>query len=674
MRENKKSSQFKALFIFTLLFAFILDKKGSDFFAQNNPIAIPHSEVNPTTPIDGFRENNSITPLAPTTITNNEKGIKSEFEWTTLRSIDRTAYMQSQRFNWFRRKILSEKTFQIYNNIVSVIKNIIKSVGLFKEKIKEVDDLKGQFDTNIKKKITEFNAEFYSFSQIFDYINLLEKQFLICKDSHLYIHNKEFRKKIDRETQLFINIRSMLKNIEENKTAFDQTYMILLNSVQNLEDIKEQTKLYEEEAWNKYQQLDELINDQNANRHFLEVSNIFDNITNYNGYIRNTFLRFFNQGIANLSDGSEGILSLVDSFFVFLIGLGERIQNFELEINQEIKKEKEKFLAEQEEARLKEEAITAAAMKKKLALEAEKNQLPWYKKFLSNVSSYKNDIIGLIEKHLSTVIAKITNQYNAFFNKSSQSANIKELIPHVSQKQETTIVENLSEKLPSGGGSPEVITIAPTITTHSNLISEPKLPENPIIENSTIITENVFEQENKTSPVALKEKEKMGSASYPKKSSEIRQQLPTEITNGENNQQPSPIAATEEILINQQQPIDQSKEQFSEKEPFSYKQTQLKDQEYKDLTNPLVDLSALEKNINRGNRSDLAISSPTVFAMEVAPESHNSFQRNIGNKQENQKINQEIKRANQKINQEIKRAKQNKKKRKNREKRKNKKN
>lgn len=619
MRRNKKNSQGKLFFIFILCFAFFTKEAGD---AASIPL-LGQTETAFSTP---QIQTATGTPLISQVSTEPAgTGLKNEFQWTEINRPEKQIYTQAYRFNWYRRKILSEKTFSIYNNIVTIIGNIIKSVNLFKEKISEVDTLNREFQKNIETKITSFNQNLHSFSEVGNILIDLDKRFLSFKESHLYLNNKDFRRKIDKESQTLLNIKSMLQNIEDNNKAFEYAYRELSGSIKNLEQIKEESKSFEDIAWNKYQQLDELINDQNANKNFLEITNIFDNLTNYNFYIRNTFLQFFNQGLSNLSQGSDAILNLVDDFFQKINSFTTQINNFFTEIEQDIALEKQKFFEEQEKIRLAEEQAAAIALKKKLDLEREKNKLPWYQEALNKALIYTQDVFSKAKEYLVKIGTKIINYYNNFLNKSPSILSIKKHNPHVSSEQKTTVSDNLSGPFPATASNAEIVLTPSVISLKTEeKIQKPLLPEDPKIDKEILTTsENVFENKEKNILIP-KEHEKRGSASYPAKPLEITQQASPDITSNL-PATPTSITASEEITAGETQQA--SGEQTSGgPERFTYKETVLKDQEHKDLVNPLIDLSGIERDIRSGNRSNLAISSPAIFAVEAGPESQ-SFSR-----------------------------------------------
>lgn len=160
MRRNKKNSQGKLFFIFILCFAFFTKEAGD---AASIPL-LGQTETAFSTP---QIQTATGTPLISQVSTEPAgTGLKNEFQWTEINRPEKQIYTQAYRFNWYRRKILSEKTFSIYNNIVTIIGNIIKSVNLFKEKISEVDTLNREFQKNIETKITSFNQNLHSFSEV----------------------------------------------------------------------------------------------------------------------------------------------------------------------------------------------------------------------------------------------------------------------------------------------------------------------------------------------------------------------------------------------------------------------------------------------------------------------------------------------------------------------------
>jgi hypothetical protein len=626
MKKNKKNPRSKLFFIFVPFFAFLTKEAGDGASIPESPstaLIIPQPEIQAMTETPLITQGATQLP---------ETGLKSEFQWTEVNSPEKL-YTQTHRFNWYRRKILSEKTFSIYNNIVTVIANIIKSVNLFKEKIIEVNALNTDFKKNIETKITIFNQNAHSFPEVRNILFDIEKRFLECKESHLYLNNKDFRKRIDKEVQTLLNLKTMLQNIEDNQKAFEDAYRELSGSVNSLEQIKEESKNFEDIAWNKYQQLDELINDQNANKNFLEITNIFDNLTNYNFYIRNTFLQFFNQGLSNLSQGSDAILGLVDEFFQNINLFTTQINNFFTEIEQDIALEKQKFFEEQEKIRIAEEQAAAAILKKKLDLEREKNKLPWHQEALKKSLIYTQDVFSKAKNYLVEIGTKIINYYNKFFNKSLFIQSIKKHNPLVAKEQQTTVSENL--QLPQTVSNAEIILTPPISTLKTEeKIQRPLLPEAPSINKEIITaTENVFENKEKNI-IIPKEHEKRGSASYPAKPLEIKQQAPTDLT--QNLPNTGSIIASEEIGAGETQQA--SGEQTSgAPERFTYKETVLKDQEHKDLVNPLIDLSGVARDIRSGNRSTLAISSPTIIAVEAGPESQSFSKKNYEKEQNKDK-------------------------------------
>ena len=627
-----------SLVLFFFIFSKVYTSQEEIDYSPNNPVenTLATGSIIPTQPV---QSNNTLQQQVLETQ-------KNQFSWQEV-SPSHTIKIPNNRFNWYRRKILSEKTFGIYNNILAVINSIIKSINLFKEKTAEVTQLKNDFSENTKIKLIQFNQSFLSFNDVSNFITVLENKFATYKEAHLYINNKNFRKKIDHEVQSFSNLKSMLQNIIENTAIFDTAYITFLNSVNNLEQLKEDAKKEEEIAWNKYQQLDELINDQNAHKNFLEVTNIFDNLSNNNAYIRSTFLQFFNESLLNLSNGSEHILNLTDNLLKNITELERKMATFFSEIEQEEINIKQKFLQEQQEKLLAEERLKAIEAQKKIAAEREKNKLSWYNSLFLRIKKYGNELSSIVTSHLNHLVNKAINYYNLLFKKEHISASIKKHAPVIAKNQSTTVSQNISGLTVNTNNAVETILTPPQLNTPEEQIEPSVLtPEAPLSAPET--SEDIFSKQKQT--IIPKEHKKRGSASYP-----AAPVISSQFSGNQPDQQQFPsfdpsagVAASEEIGTPEQTNIENQKDQLSE-EKFAYKALDTQGQETRELINPLVDLSGITKDIGVGNRAYLGISTDSIEAVEGGPESQDNRNSRSRERTNNTESKRNLEKSNKKV-------------------------
>ena len=239
---------------------------------------------------------------------NTPENYNNQNAWQQVNS-NNTIDLSTRQFNWQQRKIIKQKSYRIYTNLNIVIEDINDIISKFSLKVNDIKQVLKNFDNEVILKCNILDNKYNTLNDLMNYIAIWNDSINQFKKTVYYSLHKDFRKKIDAEGQNFKNIKNMIEHYNDSIFKIHNLEDILINSVNNLYSLQKTAIEYEEQAWIKYQQLDELINDVLAENIFLEINNCSENAILINTYLRGDFLNFFNQGMSNLSDSNILILT-----------------------------------------------------------------------------------------------------------------------------------------------------------------------------------------------------------------------------------------------------------------------------------------------------------------------------------------------------------------------------
>ncbi len=533
---------------------------------------------------------------------NNNQNNFNQNSWDTVSSNVNNIELNNRQFNWQQRKIIKQKSYKIYSNLNVVIEDINDIVDKFSLKINNIKEVVDNFNSVISQKCNELNNNFYQINEFIYYVNFWNDKVNEFKKTIYFTLNKDFRKKIEMEWQNFENIKNMINHYQYSIFKMYSLKDSLINSIDDLYSLQKTAIGYEENAWAKYQQLDELINDNLAESIFLEINNCSDNAILINTYLRGDFLDFFNQGMVNLNRANKYILSAIDDLISHINQTNLFIESLDQEIKiYDEKKQKEKIALEIEERAKIENELKLKELKKQKALQAAEEEKPFYQKIISFLFIYfdivKNYFLefynNIIIKNLNYILnfskekfkkpkLKINNNIDNKVLSTEVSSAIANLPP---LKDENVNVVLFTSPEPSTGGDKEFIN---QITTQIN-----QLPNNNngILPGETMI-DDVFSAERLQAN--NREKLKLGASSYPNKIVPIQQQssLSNNIQLDINS---IPIINTEDIqlpAVNNNAVIEKSS---TDKIPFKYQSLESNIVDNKNNDSLLPDLSNLAR-------------------------------------------------------------------------------
>lgn len=432
--------------------------------------------------------------------------------------------------NWQERKALKQKTNDYYNNILKLIDDSKEVFDKFRSKIEPISDLKSNLQKEIDEKAVLFENNIRNEDQLFLFFGSLIKDWEAIKNSHLYKLNKEFREKVDELSFSINNIAKMKNHFYSSKNDFYNFINIVVNSLNELYLLQEKMTFYEELAWEKYDQLDELITETEANNNYYFVINCFDNIVLIGNYLRTDYLAFLNNAIYELSNANDSIVVLFNTVGESIREIQKNIIAFDMDLKAYDIAEKEKEIAEEQKKiqgeRAKERQLEE---KKKKELEA-LNQRTFFAKLIDQIKVYygdskkyigsifekatalvlNNDLIKRIQGVLgggdgvkSFVKAKELNKEIAPSQKKEVSPEVSKAVSEIEAPKDA-VISTEAYTVNSVIANQKVPSLSPDQLVKAQIESEPNDGEEGF---------NVFNTERAYIP--LTEKKKSGGSSYP---------------------------------------------------------------------------------------------------------------------------------------------------------------
>lgn len=513
----------------------------------------------------GGVEGSALLPTPPTfPIMPGSEGYKWQKE---VSDTDTLNYVVGNEVNWQERKALKQKTNDYYNKILKLIDDSQGVFDKFRSKIEPISDLQKDLQKEIDQKAIFFENNIRNENQLFVFFDSLIKSWEAIKLSNLYKLNKEFREKVDELSFSLNNITKMKDHFYSSKNEFYHFIDIVVNSLNELQVLQEKITFYEDLAWGKYDQLDELIAETEANNNYYIVINCFDNIVLISNYLRSDYLTFINNAIYELSNANDSIVVLFNTIGNSIIEIQKNIVAFDMEVKAYDLAEKQKEIAEKqkkiEEERKKERELEKKQKEQLAAL----NQRSFFVKLIDQIKIHydytKKYVSTMIEKlkifvlesYLVKRIQEMISKNNSIqpvlkaikSNKKSVSSDKKEISPEVSKT-----VSDI-EAAQDGAVSTEVYTVNSIIANQKvPQVSPEQLVKEQVTQEKTYFKNefDLFDAERAYIPLA--EKKKLGGSSYP-----VKIQPMMVVGDAQyNNTQDSAIFGVDDTVI---QPIQEEK-------------------------------------------------------------------------------------------------------------------
>lgn len=536
---------------------------------------------------------------------NNDKNNNiNQSEWRNVTSNNQLDFFNKQ-FNWQQRKVLKQKAYKIYINLNMVIEDINDIISKFSLKIEDINQVVLNFNNAINVKCNQLNQQYNNLNEFLHYIDFWTEKINAFKNTVYYNLHKDFRKKIDAEAQNFENINNMINHYQNSIVKMYRLQNILIDEVNELYSFQKTALAYEDRAWSKYQELDELINDKIAENNFLEINNCSDNAILINTYLRTEFLDFFNQNMTNLNNATSLILIAVDDLIVHINETNLFIESLESEIKiYDDNIQKEKLALELEEKKMIEAELKLKNEKKQQELEHALAQRGFFAKVYDVVSVY----FGILQEYLFNFYEKTINTFLYYFNSIFYSAYSN--INTVMKKNTNTIIPSqevssaVSQISVSEEGVPDIVLFTSPEKNSSNIeidlvksVNNKKNDTNEIVDG--VPGETKIEDVFSINPQQgyNQEKDKLGASSYPRK---INILTDSTVVNNSSKNNPEIdnnleilLQSTENIVLPaQEDPVNKEEEQNN---LFKYKPTELDNNQTEKDIQLLPDLSNLEQ-------------------------------------------------------------------------------
>lgn len=444
----------------------------------------------------------------------------NEYKWQKVQ-IDPLEY-RSDNINWQERKLIKQKTNDYYSKILKLIDDIEAIFHKFNKKIKPIESVYGDLQNEINSKIIQYGKKsIYDSIHLFNIFDELLNQWNELKKTNLYKLNKEFREKVDEFVFILDNISKMRSHYNESLIKFQNFISIVLSSLHNLVDLKNKINYYENLAWEKYEQLDEIINESQANNNYYVVINCFDNIALIDSYLRGEYLHFINSSMHELSASYDSLLVLFDNLIVNILKAQEGIHFSNQEIIDYENKEKEKIILEEQQKIIELQKIKVENEKKQLAAIALANQKSFYLKIIDQfIDTFKigQEKFYLVVNYVKNRIFNIEFFKKLFGKKKDNNIKLKEKNQLSSNSEDRIVSDKVNQIVPSSNG---IINIAEYSVPEG--ISSQKLSDIALLNQMDFgesggkdsELENVFRDNKEYMP--LYETNKIGAASYPVK-------------------------------------------------------------------------------------------------------------------------------------------------------------
>ena len=554
---------------------------------------------------------------------NNDKNNNiNQSEWrnvTPNNSLD----ISNRQFNWQQRKVLKQKAYKIYINLNMVIEDINDIVSRFSLKIEDINQVVLSFNNAINVKCNQLNQQYNNLNDFLYDIDIWTEKINLFKNTVYYNLHKDFRKKIDAEAQNFENINNMINHYQNSIVKMYKLQDVLINGVNDLYSFQKTALAYEDLAWSKYQQLDELINDKIAENNFLEINNASDNAILINTYLRNEFLDFFNQNMTNLNKATSLILIAVDDLILhinetnlFIASLESEIKTYDDNI------EKEKLSLELEEKKKIEFELKLKNDKKQKELEMALAQRGFFEKASSFISLY----FGILQQYVFNFYEKKIKAGFSYFNSIfySSPANINNAI----KKNNNTIipsqeVSSTVSQIPVSKDTTPDIVLFSSPEINSSDIKIDLIKNNDNNKNSGSATVDGVPGETKIEDVFSEnilqgynqEKDKVGASSYPRKiniegGGSLVNNPPIINTQADNSLEIL-LPSTENIVSSVEGDTVVNKEENQPQDQnnlFKYKSTELDNNQVEKDIQLLPDLSNLEQRSTKITSSGVGLS------------------------------------------------------------------
>lgn len=552
--------------------------------------------------------------------------------------------LSNKQFNWQQRKVIKQKAYKIYTNLNIVIEDINDIISKFSSKVNNIKQVVVNFENMIKSKCNTLNENYYHLNELMNYLDGWFFKINEFKKTVYYNLHKDFRKKIDAEGQNFENIKNMIKHYNNSITKMYSLEDSLINGVDSLYELQKTAISYEEAAWLKYQQLDELINDRTADASFLEITNYSDNAILINTYLRTEFLDFFNQGMENLNNANYLILSAVDDLINHINETNLFIDSLEQEIKlYDDNKQKEKMALELEEKIRLENELKLKEIKKQTELRLAEEQRSWYQKILSYVELQ----FPFIKEHAISaydiMFNKLVYYYNLIFKKDAIIS--KDIKKNENSKKDVVLSNQVSVTVaglpPLQNQNPEVVVFSSpdiVIGSATNILPRivPTVNTNQLLNNNTGIPEETVIDDVFSMPHLQGnnyEKNKLGASSYPTRIIPMQNKI-----NPNDNNQFDPnvqILSSEDIAIpNQNDSNDKENQEIS---LFQYKALEKNSTDGEQGDKLLPDLSNLAQQRTKSSVAtgiDTSQESVRVFTATSSSGQSHARVRNVDNQKQ----------------------------------------
>jgi hypothetical protein len=434
-------------------------------------------------------------------------------------------YDTYRQFNWQQRKLLKQKTYKIYMNVLSIISDIEKVIAKYKEKERDIIILVQKLDSDLVPFCQVVDSRFQSISDLYRYAEAMQKEIQEFQKKEYFSMNKNFRDLVETIGIEITNIQKMIDNVIQNKNDLESLKDTVCGSFQILDQVYGQSKNYENQLWTTYQYLDELISDVKANEYYSMIINFSDNIIQINNFLRSDFLSFFNQSLSSLNYSSSAIKNAMQDLNNYIKNVSEKRDQAsrELVLYEEEKKQQEiaKKKQEEEEARLAEEKKQKEiAYKKKL-----EQAKPWYLKLIFDFSALASKSLegALIEgkKIVFFLFTYFKNLIGGKIVRKKPEVIKKPFSENVNQSDVSAVVDPSLAELPAQENIlPQEFTFGQSTSPSSSIspindeaVVGQENPTEPMINPGETILSDVFSQQQ---PVqSFSEKIISGASSYP---------------------------------------------------------------------------------------------------------------------------------------------------------------
>lgn len=192
-----------------------------------------------------------------------------------------TTTYDDRRGNWYSKKQLLADARRVYDEIR-------KKVSAIESQENEIDSTRR---TDLAQQITNFVKEF-SFKE-----GVIE-QLLTGLKLELEKERRRDGQLSEQERAYLQEVQSKLKELEALKNDIQRYYESTLNLDKAYITLNEQisrAQEYEQRAWENYDKISEVLNDEIAEQLYLAIQGFMTNISLIDQYIKNDFMRYLDQ-------------------------------------------------------------------------------------------------------------------------------------------------------------------------------------------------------------------------------------------------------------------------------------------------------------------------------------------------------------------------------------------